>query len=324
MAQLESLTKGTSVKGVLPEPDAGLPIYTCEDLEELDDAPDAEIEEAEEKVVDQASAARTIAELQVEIGMLKRLEELAYKVRRSGTDKKWDELSKLLQNNAEMFDAQGHRRKLIIFSEHRDTLNYLEEHIGSLLGRPEALVTIHGSLGREERRKAQDAFTQDKEVEILIATDAASEGINLQRGHLMVNYDLPWNPNRLEQRFGRIHRIGQTEVCHLWNLVAKETREGEVYQRLLEKLDEERRALGGQVFDILGRLTFDNRSLRELLLEAVRYGDRPEVRARLTQVSTHGLLCLQAGGSGRRPRRGTTCPTVRQSHRRDGKRCWLV
>ena len=144
-------------------------------------------------------------------------------------------------------------------------------------------------MGREERRKAQDAFTQDKEVEILIATDAASEGINLQRGHLMVNYDLPWNPNRLEQRFGRIHRIGQTEVCHLWNLVAKDTREGEVYHRLLEKLEEERRALGGQVFDILGRLTFDNRPLRELLLDAIRYGDKPEVRARLTQVVEHAL-----------------------------------
>ena len=70
----------------------------------------------------------------------------------------------------------------------------------------------------------------------------------------MVNYDLPWNPNRLEQRFGRIHRIGQTEVCHLWNLVAEETREGEVFQRLLEKLDEEREALGGQVFDVMGKL----------------------------------------------------------------------
>ena len=139
-------------------------------------------------------------------------------------------------------------------------------------------------MGREERRKAQNAFTQDKEVEILIATDAASEGINLQRAHLMVNYDLPWNPNRLEQRFGRIHRIGQTEVCHLWNLVAKDTREGEVYLRLLEKLDEERQALGGQVFDILGQLTFDNRPLRELLLEAVRYGDRPDVRAKLHQI----------------------------------------
>ncbi len=266
-----------------------LPSYTPDDLDDLDEAPDAEVEEAEEVVVDQATAARTIAELQVEIGMLKRLEDLAYKVRHSGTDRKWDELSKLLQNNSEMFDAHGHRLKLVIFTEHRDSLNYLHDRTGSLLGRPEAVVLIHGGMGREERRKAQDAFMQDKEVEILIATDAASEGINLQRGHLMVNYDLPWNPNRLEQRFGRIHRIGQTEVCHLWNLVAKDTREGEVYHRLLEKLDEERRALGGQVFDILGRLTFDNRPLRELLLEAIRYGDRPEVRARLTQVVEFAL-----------------------------------
>ena len=127
-----------------------------------------------------------------------------------------------------MFDAHGHRRKLVIFTEHRDTLNYLADRIGGLLGKPEAIVTIHGGMGREERRKAQERFTQDKTVEILVATDAAGEGINLQRAHLMVNYDLPWNPNRLEQRFGRIHRIGQTEVCHLWNLVAEETREGEV------------------------------------------------------------------------------------------------
>ena len=193
-------------------------------------------------------------------------------------------LPRLLQNNSEMFDTEGHRRKLVVFSEHRDTLNYLNERTSGLPERPEAIVTIHGGMGREERRKAQNAFTQDKEVEILIATDAASEGINLQRAHLMVNYDLPWNPNRLEQRFGRIHRIGQTEVCHLWNLVAKCTREGEVYLRLLENLDQERQALGGQVFDILGQLTFDNRPLRELLLEAVRYGDRPEVRARLHQI----------------------------------------
>ncbi len=114
-------------------------------------------------------------------------------------------------------------------------MNYLAEQIRTLLGRPEAVVIIHGGMGREERRKAQEAFTQDKEVEILVATDAAGEGINLQRAHLMVNYDLPWNPNRLEQRFGRIHRIGQTEVCHLWNLVAEETREGDVYQRLLRE-----------------------------------------------------------------------------------------
>ncbi len=266
-----------------------LDAYNPDDIDELEDSPDAEIEVTEERVVDQATAARTIAELQAEIGMLTHLEEIALRVRQSGTDRKWDELSKLLQNRSEMFDAHGHHRKLIIFSEHRDTLNYLTDRITSLLGRPEAVVVIHGSLGREQRKNAEQRFTQDKDVEVLIATDAAGEGINLQRAHLMVNYDLPWNPNRLEQRFGRIHRIGQTEVCHLWNLVAKETREGEVYHRLLEKLDEERKALGGQVFDVLGRLTFEDRPLRELLLEAIRYGDQPEVRAKLTRVVEQAL-----------------------------------
>jgi superfamily II DNA/RNA helicase len=188
-----------------------------------------------------------------------------------------------------MFDAHGHRRKLIIFTEHRDTLSYLQERIGSLIGKPEAVVTIHGGLGREERKKAETLFTQDKDTEVLLATDAAGEGINLQRAHLMVNYDLPWNPNRLEQRFGRIHRIGQTEVCHCWNLVASKTREGDVYRRLLEKLDEERKALGGKVFNILGKLTFDEKPLRKLLMEAIRYGDRPEVRARLNEVVDNAM-----------------------------------
>src|SRR5262249_52148910 len=103
-----------------------------------------------------------------------------------------------------------------------------------------------------------------------------------------VNYDLPWNPNRLEQRFGRIHRIGQTEVCHLWNLVAEETREGDVYRTLLDKLEQARQALGGQVFDVLGKLQFEGRPLRDLL-EAIRYGERPEVRARLTQAIANAV-----------------------------------
>jgi SNF2 family DNA or RNA helicase len=268
---------------------ADLPQYTTDDLDDLEDAPESELERIEERVVDQASAARTIAELRVEIAQLQGLEATALRVRQSGTDRKWDELSRLLQNKSEMFDAQGHRRKLVIFTEHRDTLNYLCDKIRSLIGRPEAVVIIHGGVGREERRRAQESFTHDKEVEILVATDAAGEGINLQRAHLMVNYDLPWNPNRLEQRFGRIHRINQTEVCHLWNLVAKHTREGEVYHRLLEKLEEERKALGGQVFDVLGQLTFEDRPLRELLLEAIRYGDQPEVKARLNQVVDKAL-----------------------------------
>ena len=105
----------------------------------------------------------------------------------------------------------------------------------------------------------------------------------------MVNYDLPWNPNRIEQRFGRIHRIGQTEVCHLWNVVAEETREGDVYYTLLKKLEQARQALGGQVFDVLGKIQFEGRPLRELLIEAIRYGERPEIRARLTQAIANAV-----------------------------------
>lgn len=260
-----------------------------DDLDELEDAPDEEVEDIEERVVDLASAAQTIEELKAEIAILKDLEQAALRVRQSKMDRKWDELSSLLQNQAEMFDAHGHRRKLIIFSEHRDTLNYLHGRIGSLIGKPESVVTIHGGMGREERKKNEKLFTQDKDTEVLVATDAAGEGINLQRAHLMVNYDLPWNPNRLEQRFGRIHRIGQTEVCHCWNLVASETREGDVYRRLLEKLEVERKALGGKVFDILGKLLFGDKPLRDLLMEAIRYGDRPEVRARLNQVVDNAM-----------------------------------
>ncbi|MGH2531421.1 MAG: helicase-related protein [Thermomicrobiales bacterium] len=255
----------------------------ADDIDEMDeDAPAGEVEEIEERVVDQASAARTINELRGEIAILRNLEALALEVRESGKDRKWDELSRLLQGEAELFKKSGRRHKLIIFTEHKDTLNYLKGRIAALLGRPEAIRTIDGSLGREERRKVQGEFTHDEDVQILIATDAAGEGVNLQRAHLMVNYDLPWNPNRLEQRFGRIHRIGQTEVCHLWNLVAQETREGDVFKRLFEKLEIERAALGGQVFDVLGRV-FGERPLRDVLIAAIRYGERDDVRARLFQ-----------------------------------------
>ncbi|QBS38323.1 DUF3883 domain-containing protein [Thermaerobacter sp. FW80] len=256
------------------------------DFEE--DTPGAERERIEEEIVDQATAAQTIAELRGEIETLKQLEALALRVRQSGTDRKWEELSKILQDREVMFDARGHRRKLVIFTEHRDTVRYLAWRIQTLLGRPEAVVVIDGAMGREERRKVQEAFTQDPDVHVLVATDAAGEGINLQRAHLMVNYDLPWNPNRLEQRFGRIHRIGQTEVCHLWNLVARDTREGEVYLALLRKLEAEQRALGGRVFDVLGK-AIHGAELRKLMIEAIRYGDRPEVRERLNRVVTERL-----------------------------------
>ena len=280
--------------------------FDTEDFEDLDDAPHEEVEAAEAEVLDQATAASTIAELQAEIASLKHLEGLAAEIRRDGSDTKWRELSNLLGH---IFASAGQtsdkarppgsgpipppvpspHQKLVLFTEHRDTLAYLERRIGTLLGRPDAVVVIHGGMGREDRAKAQEAFLHDPEVQVLLATDAAGEGINLQRAHLMVNYDLPWNPNRIEQRFGRIHRIGQTEVCHLWNLVAEETREGDVYRTLLEKLEQARFALGGQVFDVLGKLQFEGRPLRDLLIEAIRYGDRPEVRARLEQAVSEAV-----------------------------------
>ena len=285
------------------------PALDPEDVEDLDEAPENEIEAAEQEVLDQATAARSIAELNAEIETLRQLEALALEVRRSGTDAKWRELASLL---GEVFTAGGHtlrvaepdvpygagaiprptsspRQKLVVFTEHRDTLSYLHGRIATLLGRERSVVLIHGGMGREDRLRAQEAFRHDPQVQVLLATDAAGEGINLQRAHLMVNYDLPWNPNRLEQRFGRIHRIGQTEVCHLWNLVADETREGDVYRKLLEKLEQARQALGGQVFDVLGKLHFEGRPLRDLLVEAIRYGEQPEVRARLTTAVDHAL-----------------------------------
>ncbi len=306
LRELEVLQRGGQPSGAVP---FTVPELDADDLDELDDAPEQEVEDAEARILDQATAARSIAELKAEIETLKRLEALALEVRRAGRDTKWLELASLF---GELFTAAGlggqvretdvpygageipppspsPRQKLVLFTEHRDTLRYLQKRIATLLGREQAVVVIHGGIGREERLAVQEAFRHDPDVQVLLATDAAGEGINLQRAHLMVNYDLPWNPNRLEQRFGRIHRIGQTEVCHLWNLVADDTREGDVYRRLLEKLERARQTLGGQVFDVLGKLEFEGRPLRELLLDAIRYGERPEVRARLDTAVDHAF-----------------------------------
>jgi SNF2 family DNA or RNA helicase len=306
LRELELLQRGGHVAPFFA---STVPALDSEDMEDLDEAPDNEVEAAEEEILDQATAARSIGELKAEIETLKGLESLALGVRRSSTDTKWRELASLLNeifttssttNRVAEPDAPygsgaiprptpSPHQKLVIFTEHRDTLNYLESRITTLLGRKEAVVIIHGGIGREERMKVQESFRHDPEVQVLLATDAAGEGINLQRAHLMVNYDLPWNPNRIEQRFGRIHRIGQTEVCHLWNLVADDTREGDVYRKLLEKLEQARQTLGGQVFDVLGKLQFEGKSLRDLLIEAIRHGERPEVMAYLTTVLDHAL-----------------------------------
>ncbi|MCY4163391.1 MAG: helicase-related protein, partial [bacterium] len=250
---------------------------------DFDNFDDVELEELEDRVIDSATASATAAEIEAEAAELEGLVELAAAVRASGRDAKWVELRGLLRSeqfrigqgeNPDGSDAPSGPRKLIVFSEHKDTLDYVAEQIAAELGRPEAVAVIHGGIKRHDRRAIQDRFRVDPTVRVLVATDAAGEGVNLQVANMMVNYDLPWNPNRIEQRFGRIHRIGQQRSCHLWNMVAHETREGVVFTRLFEKIEQQRGVYGDQVYDVLGD-SHINTSLQELLIRAITADDEP-------------------------------------------------
>lgn len=274
--------------------DAGLPTLSVEDYDDLDEETTederAEFENQVDQVVDLATAAQTIPELRAEIAILEDLVRTARRVRLQDHDKKWVELRTILDEQLLAKDGSGAPRKIIIFTEHRDTLDYLQQKITAQLGRADSVITIHGGTRREDRKVARERFTHNPDTVVLLATDAAGEGLNLQRAHLMVNYDLPWNPNRIEQRFGRIHRIGQREVCHLWNMVAKDTREGDVFTRLLAKIDQMAIAYNGNLFNVLGDAdAFQERSLRDLLIEAIRYGDQPQVKARLNHIIDAGV-----------------------------------
>ncbi|MCY4632701.1 MAG: helicase-related protein, partial [bacterium] len=274
------------------------------DLEEFDsdEYGAAEFEELANVFIDSATAAATAEELEAEVQELAGLVALAEEVRSSGTDTKWTELRDLLRkgdfdralraNGSGGAEASGStddspaprgHRKLIVFSEHRDTLDYVADRIRAELGRPEAVITIHGGVKRHDRRELQERFRVDPTVQVLVATDAAGEGVNLQVANMMVNYDLPWNPNRIEQRFGRIHRIGQQRPCHLWNLVAHETREGKVFTRLFEKIEQQRGVYGDQVYDVLGDSHIGT-SLQQLLLDAIRADADPAHLAYMDEI----------------------------------------
>ena len=185
LRELQLLQRGSQVASSLS---ASVPEWDDEDIADLDEAPDEEIVAAEEEILDRATAARTVDELEAEIQSLRRLESLAQTVRVGGEDKKWQELAALLNRlftaasdvTEEPFVPSPHQ-KLVIFTEHRATLSYLHQRITTLLGRQEAVVMIHGGIGREDRRAIQESFLHDPEVQILLANDAASEGINLQR-----------------------------------------------------------------------------------------------------------------------------------------------
>ena len=184
---------------------------------------------------------------------------------------------------------EDRRKQLLIFTEHKDTLDYLVENLSADF----EVAQIHGQMKLAERIEQERYFRET--AQIMVATEAAGEGINLQFCHLMVNYDIPWNPNRLEQRMGRIHRIGQTDEVYIFNLVATSTREGYVLNVLLKKMENMGIALGDKVFDVVGQAIGTN--LREVL-EAVIAGEMTKEAAAATLRRRGGRPGHQGAGRG--------------------------
>jgi len=233
-------------------------------LESYDD--EQETDDADEILNDVAAsnvtAAERISDLKNEVQVLAQLVKQARQVENVGNEQKLHALLKCLEG-AEFKELKDGRGKLLIFTEHRDTLEYLKEKLSS----DYACVEIHGGMNAQKRKEAQESFRGG--AQICLATDASGEGINLQFCHLMINYDMPWNPMRLEQRMGRVHRIGQKLDVFIFNFVASNTIEGRVLERLLQKLEDIRGSLGDRVFDDIGMmLKVNDFDLEELLREA--------------------------------------------------------
>jgi len=260
LEELEGLTPAQRAKrlaalqGRLPDAE--------QDEDDLDDA-------VRDQLVDEYTAALELEQLRAEISALKELVEQARRVRENANDSKLAALKKCL-GEAQFMDLKDGRGKLLIFTEHRDTLGYVRDHLERW---GFSTCEIHGGMNPHERKRAQEVFRTGAQV--CIATEAAGEGINLQFCHLMINYDMPWNPTRLEQRLGRIHRIGQDRDVYAFNFVATDSEdgqpivEGRILHRLLEKLDQMNEALEGRVFDVIGEvLSLNDVNLPDMLRDA--------------------------------------------------------
>lgn len=223
-----------------------LNVASIDDLDELDDDERDALDTimADPKKFKLFTTAKSLREIKVEAGEVKSLYEMANALyNQQSEEQKYVELKKLL-NSQGVIDGE----KLVIFTEHKDTLLYLQERLSN---NGYHVVTIHGGMSVDERRESQYRF-MTPDVQILICTDAAGEGINLQFCRLLINWDIPWNPNRLEQRMGRIHRYGQKSDVIVFNMVASNTREGQVLKKLLEKLNVIREQLGDdRVYDVI-------------------------------------------------------------------------
>ncbi|MDI6714410.1 MAG: helicase-related protein [Thermodesulfovibrio sp.] len=233
---------------------------------EMDDYEDFEEEERwkKENEWESLSVSETKEELNREISIIDELISLASEIITNEEEVKLKELKKAIEEGFKKIEELQGNKKILIFTESKDTMDYLVSKIKSWGYR---VNFIHGGMSLEERIEAEKIFKN--ETEVMVATEAAGEGINLQFCHIMINYDIPWNPNRLEQRMGRIHRYGQKKDVYMFNIVTEDTREGEVFKKLFDKIEEIKASLGtDKVFDIIGDI-FYGKNLYQLIIEAV-------------------------------------------------------
>jgi superfamily II DNA or RNA helicase len=256
-----------------------------------DEAADGDREEnevAEDKLL-QGVVAASVNDLQAELEQVEQLRNLAKRVFDASAESKFERLREVL------VDPQFGEEKLIIFTEHRDTLDFLVRRLEGM-GYTGQVARIHGGMYYTQREDEVEKFRKPVDqggARFLVCTDAAGEGINLQFCWIMINYDVPWNPARLEQRMGRIHRYGQKhDPVVILNLIAPKTREGRVLQTLLDKLERIRKELkSDKVFDVIGRL-FEGVSIKQYMAMAVegRTDEAAhELEGRLTKEQVEAL-----------------------------------
>lgn len=230
------------------------------DEEYIEDLEEKERWKKEEELLGKLTSVETLEELRDEIEKLGELVLLAKEVEKKEIETKLNQLKRVMDD--EKLQESG--TKLLIFTESKDTLEYLVEKL-KVWGY--SVVYIHGGMNLDERIRAEAEFKN--RAQIMVSTEAGGEGINLQFCWLMVNYDIPWNPNRLEQRMGRIHRYGQQHEVHIYNLVAVDTREGRILEKLFEKLYQIQNHLGSdRVFDVIGEVLV-GKSLKDLIVDAI-------------------------------------------------------
>lgn len=238
-------------------------IFSYEDIEDFEDLEEVERWKKEEEW-ESLTLAQDKEELKKEIVILKELIEKAEEIVELEKETKLSELKRAIEEGFQKIKEMQGNPKILIFTEFKDTLMYLVNKIRSWGYR---VNYIHGGMNIDERIRAEKVFRD--ETEIMVATEAAGEGINLQFCHIMINYDIPWNPTRLEQRMGRIHRYGQKKDVYIFNLVAQDTREGKVLAKVLDKLEEIRNKLGSdRVFDVIGEI-FEGKNLYQLIIDAI-------------------------------------------------------